>query len=433
MTNSVLLPKWKILCFGQLISFLYAIGGSIQSSMQLSCNWSAPAFSSSLMYFLCSLLLIPLYLECRKSNNKNCSTDYHTKFLGIIPIQGSPWAYLLMGLLDLEASYFTVLALKYTTLTSATILGSLATPATMIFSRLLLARRYTWVHVLGVAVCMAGTGWNIVQDFESSSSHADESLPLDVYNHKLTGDLFAVMGGIALGLNDAACELAVRNFGGDMEYLGMSGFFAAIIALAQSAVLEREQVVALFFDTTATAHDDTATTCPVQARIGLLSCFVAAQFLAYLLSTRFLQLSESALLNLSTLTENGWTVLFSIFVQRIFPDPLFYAGLVFTVTGVVIYETAPSPVLDDDTIDVIPISSSCGGEVNKIQEDEDDATEICTELEEDEDDGDELFEDVEEGTATNHQSRDSMMIQTQTDCEYRRIPAALAEDRIVPP
>jgi len=47
----------------------------------------------------------------------------------------------------------------------------------------------------------------------------------------------------------------------------------------------------------------------------------------------------------SLLTGDAWSVAFSVFGEGIKPAPLFYVALCVTLLGVVIYETAPSPVV----------------------------------------------------------------------------------------
>jgi hypothetical protein len=45
------------------------------------------------------------------------------------------------------------------------------------------------------------------------------------------------------------------------------------------------------------------------------------------------------------LTGDAWAVIFSVFGEGITPPPTFYVALVITLSGVIIYETAPSPVV----------------------------------------------------------------------------------------
>jgi hypothetical protein len=44
------------------------------------------------------------------------------------------------------------------------------------------------------------------------------------------------------------------------------------------------------------------------------------------------------------LTGDAWAVIFSVYGEGISPPPTFYVALVITLSGVIIYETAPSPV-----------------------------------------------------------------------------------------
>ena len=57
----------------------------------------------------------------------------------------------------------------------------------------------------------------------------------------------------------------------------------------------------------------------------------------------------------SLLTGDAWAVAFSVFAEGIVPSPSFYAALFITLTGVVIYETAPSPVIKPKTVKVAAV------------------------------------------------------------------------------
>ena len=58
----------------------------------------------------------------------------------------------------------------------------------------------------------------------------------------------------------------------------------------------------------------------------------------------FLQISDAAFFNLSLLTGDAWAVAFSVFGEGIKLPASFHVALIITVSGVFIYETAPSPV-----------------------------------------------------------------------------------------
>lgn len=331
-TRTPVMERWKVICFGQAVSFLYAVGGAIQSSMELQCHWSAPSFLAMLLYSVFACSLVVLYWKRRTIGHQ-----FKHKFLGCIPIEGSVAAYMAISVLDLEAYYFVLQALRYTTLPSVTILGSLAVPSTIFFSRLILGRKYSWLHVLGVSVCMAGTATSVLLDYETVA-HASSTQQLR-YEHMLLGDLYAILGGISFGLIDVVCEVTIQNFGGNLEYLGMTGFFAAFFGIIQTVWLEKDAVARILF------ASQLNESCPQSVGFMFLAGFLITNFWSYFLAGEFLLISESSLLSLSTLTENVWSVLFSVLVQGILPPPVFYGALFLTVSGVVIYGTAPAPII----------------------------------------------------------------------------------------
>ena len=60
----------------------------------------------------------------------------------------------------------------------------------------------------------------------------------------------------------------------------------------------------------------------------------------------FSLISEATFLNLSFLTGDFWSLAFSIVAERIVPSPLFFVALTLTISGVVIYEIGPSPIVE---------------------------------------------------------------------------------------
>ena len=78
----------------------------------------------------------------------------------------------------------------------------------------------------------------------------------------------------------------------------------------------------------------------------LLFVFVGVTMCSYVGASHFLVLSEAAFFNLSLLTGDLWSVLFSVVAERIVPQPLFFAALAAVLSGVVVYEMAPSPALE---------------------------------------------------------------------------------------
>ena len=235
---------------------------------------------------------------------------------------------------------------RYTALTSVTLFDALAIPSSMIISRCFLGRRYTWIHVLGVVFCMIGVVMNAMQDYESDrSSSTEESSANDgsqEFPHKFRGDVLAITGGILYGLNNVLVEVTVRGNGDTAEYLGVMGFFGFVISAIQALILEYDDILEFFG-----RRPDASATCSLVMGWFVLFVFVTVTILSYCGASRFLQMSEAAFFSLSLLTGDLWSVAFSVFAQKIIPRPFFFVALVFVLSGVILYETSPSPVLED--------------------------------------------------------------------------------------
>ena len=249
--------------------------------------------------------------------------------------------YVILAFLDVEANYLTVLAYRYTTLTSVTLFDALAIPSAMILSKLWLGRAYGRIHLVGVALCMVGVVVNVMQDYKIVNDDDDQYGETDLYPHRIRGDFLAIAGGLLYGVNDVVCEICVRTHGHASEFLGMVGLYAGAIAIIQAAIVEREAISEFF---ALGAADGGEGSCSAAAAWGLLSAFVAVNVISYSGAAWFLLLSEACFFNLSLLTGDLWTVIFSVSAQHIIPGPLFFLALVLIVGGVVVYEMAPSPV-----------------------------------------------------------------------------------------
>jgi solute carrier family 35 protein F1/2 len=383
--------NWKVIALGQCLSFLLASGGAAQATLHLSCGLSAPTFTMALVYLGLSIIHLPILFWKRRQgslcyrqgaerlsthdsdaithqfgeeriptseeneNDRNIprnnddgvdvtASDSDTK-----PFSWSFRWYLLLAFFDVEANAVTMLAFRYTTLTSVTLFDALAIPAAMIISRCIVfrsSRRYHFLHYVGVIVCMVGVVLNVFQDYESDTAAVD-SVDEEEYPHKMWGDLCAITGGLLYGLNDVLTEMTVSTTGGTTEYLGMLGACAFLISSVQSLVLEREEIREFFTGGGGfVAGDGNIATCSLQSGFLLLFAFVGVTICSYVGASRFLIISEAAFFNLSLLTGDLWSVLFSVFAERIVPRPLFFAALAAVLSGVVVYEMAPSPALE---------------------------------------------------------------------------------------
>jgi drug/metabolite transporter (DMT)-like permease len=227
---------WKVLIFGQVLSFLLACSGAAQATLHYECSLSAPTFSSGLFYSALSLNLIPLYLKGQKFQKVNDNDNDEDEivcqqasfwFLGKIPLQAPAWIYLIIAFLDVEANYVTVLSFRYTTLASVSLFDSLAIPSAMVLSRLFLGRRHSWIHFIGVVSCMVGVMYNALADYESDMVGSVLDGGKD-YPYKLKGDVLAVIGGLLFGASDVLAEMAVRILGHDGTFCYGIKFGASI-------------------------------------------------------------------------------------------------------------------------------------------------------------------------------------------------------------
>ena len=72
------------------------------------------------------------------------------------------------------------------------------------------------------------------------------------------------------------------------------------------------------------------------------------------------------------LTGDAWAVVFSL-GEGIVPPPSFYVALIITISGVILYETAPSPVVDCDEEEIVGNIQLTENNVVRAGREEDDA------------------------------------------------------------
>ena len=132
------------------------------------------------------------------------------------------------------------------------------------------------------------------------------------------------------GVNDVLAEICVKHHGGVNEYLGMLAIWGILISGIQAAIFERQAIVGFF-------HDGA---CARYISLLLLAAYVACQVIRKSALARFLLISEAALLNLSMLTSDVYTTIFSIIAQNILPRSYFFVGLALVVSGIFVYEMA---------------------------------------------------------------------------------------------
>ena len=355
--------KWKVIIFGQLLAFWLSVKGMVQSKLHLDCNLSAPMFSIlSFMLPLCIICLgIMTRKQCRSSSSSNnveenddaagsnevinTPSEKYFSFFGL-KCTNRPRTYAIIAIVDVYAAFLTITAFKYTTITSVILFDALAIHSAMFVSRFFFNRRYVKGHILGVLICTIGIMLNVAVDYEEDKEskgffvgqdNADQQIIAEKYPHKIAGDILAISGGILYGIANTLQEVAVKETT-VVEYLGCLCFFASIVTFSQAMLTEREEIMAFFGQST--------DTCAAGEGENLLFLYAIAGILKYIGVGYFLQISDATFFNLSLMTGDAWAVAFSVFAEGIKPPPTFYIALVLTMSGVIIYETAPSPVVN---------------------------------------------------------------------------------------
>jgi solute carrier family 35 protein F1/2 len=318
--------KWKALIFGQIIALVATSMNASSYVLEYGMHKVFPMFLLFVSYTTLALR------HLKHKEHSPIST------LGIVmenepeayrlPLTSlelrTPWYYYLcLSCLDIGPNYLALLAMNKTSFTSATILGSLTIPSTMLFCRLLMGREYRWMHFVGAVLCMIGGTLIVCTDRVSmSSSGGDIAHP-----HSYAGDILAILASLGYGVGDACAEFWSKHVDRE-EYLGMIGLFGAMFTLIASLAYERNAVLDVF------DGDDESTL----RTVGVIFWYISSLVAYYVCGSLFLTKSDATLLNLSLQTSNFWAILFSIVVFQERPDLYLYISIFMVISGVFVYE-----------------------------------------------------------------------------------------------
>eukprot|EP00934_Nitzschia_sp_Nitz4_P007437 Nitzschia sp. Nitz4//scaffold142_size57810//20997//23280//NITZ4_006494-RA/size57810-processed-gene-0.46-mRNA-1//1//CDS//3329536385//7427//frame0 len=317
------------------------------STLYLHCTLSAPTFTMACSYFVMSAIHM-VALRRRQNTEQQQQREFahnthqvlvidqarYPFLFSTLTLQRPPWQYFVIALLDLEANAATLLAFRLTTLTSVSLLDAFSIPSAMVLSFCFLGRKYKSLHFVGVIVCLVGVLLNVLQDYSADHSVQEEQ----AYPHRFWGDMFAILGGIMYGLSDVIAEVTVRRNGDTTEYLAMMGFFAFILAMLQSVLFEWDDIQTYLYG---------PSTCSSGESWGILIGFVLVTVVGYMGGSKFLMISEAAFFNISLLTGDLWSIIFSVEEQKMVPNFQFFVALAIVVSGMILYEMAPHPVVQD--------------------------------------------------------------------------------------
>ena len=261
----------------------------------------------------------------RREQQRNEDERAHKLPFSCLRLHVPWWVYLGMAIMDVVSNYMTLASFRYTSLTSTTLLSSLTVPATMLASRYILARTYRLPHFFGVCLSLLGGAMTVWTDVGSETS-TDTNHP-----HSYIGDLLAITAAMLYGVSDAIGEYSIKYID-RVEYLGMLGFFGAILTFLSLPLLEGRAVYLLFVDT------PVSILCAIFA---VMVWYVVSLIYYYVASTVFYTRGDATLLNLSLQTSSMWAILFTVVAEQESPKKEFYWAAVMVATGVFIYEMGP--------------------------------------------------------------------------------------------
>jgi drug/metabolite transporter (DMT)-like permease len=324
-------PKWVALLGGQAISLVATSMNAASYTLSNHNHVDTQLVQLFLMY-----TLLATHLLYRDST---VATEGLFRLPGTrIRLQLPWWLYLGMSILDLIPNFLTLLSFRYTSLTSTTLLGSLAVPATMVFSSRLLRRAFGRAHYVGVVLCVLGGGLTVWADFDHAS-HDDSSEAHDAKVHSYRGDVLAIIAAVIYGLGDTLSEYCVKHVD-RCELLGMLGLYGAIFTAFSFPWIEGTKLWEIVAERSGAEQ---------LAIAGVLTWYVASVLLYYMTEALFLVASDATLLNLSLQTANLWAILFSFLVYHVLPPVLFYPALLLVLMGVCIYEGTASSSTSEAT------------------------------------------------------------------------------------
>lgn len=307
--------QWSALIFGQLIALVAASQNAASFTLEYGLGRVFPFF---LMLHTYIILSVHLFFTKTSSNDE----AFHKIPLLPIRLRTPWWYYLCLSMLDVGPNYLTLLALNHTSLTSATLLGSLTVPSTMLVCHLLLGKVFRLPHFLGAALCLSGgilTVWNDIVTVDGQPS----TMPA-LHPHSYFGDILALIAAILYGIGDAAGEFWSKHVD-RKEYLGMLGFFGTFFCIVLVFCFETEAIADLFHDKSTTA-------------VAVMFWYIPSLVAFYVSATLFLVHSDATLLILSLQSSNLWVACFSALVFRETPSLMFYLAVGLVFSGVFVYE-----------------------------------------------------------------------------------------------
>jgi len=307
-----------ILLLGQFLSL--CITATIVTSEKLAqYNANYPTTQSVLTYVVLFLVYTPI-------------TIYKQGFRGYFNMLKTRWwKYLLLSIIDVEGNYFSVKSYAYTSVLSIMLLDAWSTPCVVILLIIFLKVRFHWSQYLAVLICLAGIAIVVASDLTEGVDIRSGAI------RPAVGDIFCLLSATFYGISNVTEEYFVKQRP-LYEVVGQMGFYGTIISGIQLAALERNELADGVWN---------------GAIIGLLIAYTIAMFCFYTGAPILFRLSSAAFFNLSLLTSDFYTLIFTIYLFHDTMYPLYPVAYVGTIVGLIIYNIYPAtkPKIGNDKDD----------------------------------------------------------------------------------
>lgn len=187
-------------------------------------------------------------------------------------------------------------------------------PCVMVLSYIFLNARYQMRQVLGTFLCIVGLAIILVDDLVFLSNAA-------IAKNALLGDCMMLLSSFFVACSNVLEEKLVKD-DEPQYYLGNLGGFGVILSTFFMLVFELHSII---------RHNFSRTT--FWAYVGFVGC----QFLMYVSVAFMLNISSALFFNLSLLTSDVYSVIFTYFFHGHMVSWLYFVGFGFVIVGLTAY------------------------------------------------------------------------------------------------
>ncbi|XP_065907997.1 solute carrier family 35 member F2-like isoform X1 [Dysidea avara] len=241
----------------------------------------------------------------------------------VAKIKANWWKFIILGVSDVQGVYLQNLSLKYTTVTSNTVIVNGANVVwVVILSVFLVKTRYKLVHYIAMLISTVGMVVLIIEDLKSKSDNNSGG------DNHLLGDVLCILAALAISISLVGEEFLIKGKIGIIDYMAMLGFSGALIASIQLYFLDRKSLVEINWDLRTVLYF-----------LGYNVCNIGYYFLL----PPVLIFSSSMVINLSTLTSNVYSLLFAIFLFGNKFSVFYIGGFVVIMFGLILYNIISVP------------------------------------------------------------------------------------------